>query len=163
MRSGRKIELLHEPVTMTISTESFRSLMDRELRNAIGLRNLRPAAHFGLLFTHGLAWVILSAIILHSFLIVISGLLLYSVLRSAMAWGVSTWALKTKWSTRSFHLLVCLDIVTFVAWFGSFFRNRIRWGGAEFVLRDGKLTSFREFVPEESLPGHVSLAERGDT
>ncbi len=58
---GYKIELLPEPVQMAFPPQTLGEYLRHELRWAIGIRNIRPAGHFGMLFTHGLPWAIAAA------------------------------------------------------------------------------------------------------
>ena len=58
---GYRIELLPEPVQMAFPSETLGAYLRHELRWAIGIRNIRPGGHFGMLFTHGLPWAIAAA------------------------------------------------------------------------------------------------------
>ena len=58
---GYRIELLPEPVRMAFPSQTLGAYLRHELRWAIGIRNIRPAGHFGMLFTHGLPWAIAAA------------------------------------------------------------------------------------------------------
>src|SRR6202040_1050059 len=58
---GYRIELLAEPVWMAFPSQTLGAYLRHELRWAIGIRNIRPGGHFGMLFTHGLPWVIAAA------------------------------------------------------------------------------------------------------
>src|SRR6202030_3513889 len=58
---GYRIELLPEPVWMAFPSETLGAYLRHELRWAIGIRNIRPGGHFGMLFTHGLPWAIAAA------------------------------------------------------------------------------------------------------
>ena len=51
---GYRIELLPEPVWMVFPSQTLGAYLRHELRWAIGIRNVRPGGHFGMLFTHGL-------------------------------------------------------------------------------------------------------------
>ena len=58
---GYRIELLPEPVWMAFPSQTLGAYLRHELRWAIGIRNIRPGGHFGMLFTHGLPWAIAAA------------------------------------------------------------------------------------------------------
>ena len=58
---GYRIELLPEPVQMAFPSQTLGAYLRHELRWAIGIRNIRPGGHFGMLFTHGLPWAIAAA------------------------------------------------------------------------------------------------------
>ena len=58
---GYRIELLPDPVQMEFPSQTLGAYLRHELRWAIGIRNIRPGGHFGMLFTHGLPWAIAAA------------------------------------------------------------------------------------------------------
>src|SRR6266403_2017850 len=60
---GHRVELMHEPVWMVFPQERFGDYLRRELRWAIGLRNVRPTGYAGMIFTHGLPWTVLATVV----------------------------------------------------------------------------------------------------
>jgi ceramide glucosyltransferase len=110
-----------------------------ELRWAIGIRNIRPGGHFGLLFTHGLPWAIAAAYAAPGTAMAASYLAAYFVLRFAMAWAVGVWGLRDPVLRRRWWLLPLRDLLSFFVWLASFSMNRIEWRGASFTLEKGRM------------------------
>jgi ceramide glucosyltransferase len=119
-----------------------------ELRWAIGIRNIRPGGHFGMLFTHGLPWTIAAACVAPSFAVAASYLAAYFVLRFAMAWTVGAWGLNDPVLRRRIWLLPLRDLLSFFVWLASFGINRIEWRGGFFKLEKGRM------IPVEPRAGH---------
>ena len=136
---GYKIELLPEPVWMAFPSQTLGEYLRHELRWAIGIRNIRPGGHFGMLFTHGLPWAILAAFVAPSATIGAAYLAGYFVLRFAMAWAVGVWGLHDPVLRRRFWLLPARDLLSFFVWLASFGINRIEWRGSSFTLEKGRM------------------------
>jgi ceramide glucosyltransferase len=136
---GYRIELLPEPVWMTIPSQTLGAYLRHELRWAIGIRNIRPGGHFGMLFTHGLPWAIAAAWVSPSAAIGAAYLAAYFVLRFAMAWTVGVWGLHDPVLRRRFWLLPVRDLLSFFVWLASFGMNRIEWRGSSFTLEKGRM------------------------
>jgi ceramide glucosyltransferase len=136
---GYKIELLPEPVTMAFPSQKLGAYLRHELRWAIGIRNIRPGGHFGMLFTHGLPWAIAAACLAPSGAVAIIYLGAYFVLRFAMAWAVGVWGLRDPVLRRRFWLLPVRDFLSFFVWLASFGMNRIEWRGSAFTLEKGRM------------------------
>src|SRR6202790_4473749 len=62
-RRGHRVEIMREAVSVVFPRETIREVFRQELRWAIGLRNVRPVAYAGMIFTHGLPWSVLAAIV----------------------------------------------------------------------------------------------------
>jgi ceramide glucosyltransferase len=145
---GYRIELLPDPVWMAFPSETLGAYLRHELRWAIGIRNIRPGGHFGMLFTHGLAWAIVAALAAPSTAIATAYLSAYFVLRFAMAWTVGVWGLRDPVLRRRFWLLPVRDLLSFFVWLVSFGVNRIEWRGAAFTLENGRM------IPVGTRPEH---------
>src|SRR5580704_546207 len=76
-----RIDLLPEPVWMAFPSQTLGAYLRHELRWAIGIRNIRPGGHIGMLFTHGLPWAIAAAFVAPSAAIASAYLGAYFVLR----------------------------------------------------------------------------------
>ncbi len=92
---GHRIELLPDPVWMAFPSQTLSAYLRHELRWAIGIRNIRPGGHFGMLFTHGLPWAIAAACVAPSIAVGPAYLAAYFVLRFAMAWTVGAWGIQS--------------------------------------------------------------------
>jgi ceramide glucosyltransferase len=136
---GYRIELLPEPVWMAFPSQTLGAYLRHELRWAIGIRNIRPGGHFGMLFTHGLPWAIAAAWVAPSAAIGAAYLSAYFVLRFAMAWAVGVWGLHDPVLRRRFWLLPVRDLLSFFVWLASFGMNRIEWRGSSFTLEKGRM------------------------
>jgi ceramide glucosyltransferase len=136
---GYRVELLPEPVWMAFPSQTLREYLRHELRWAIGIRNIRPGGHFGMLFTHGLPWAIAAACVAPSAAISAAYLAAYFILRFAMAWAVGVWGLRDPILRRRFWLLPVRDFFSFFVWLASFGMNRIEWRGMAFTLEKGRM------------------------
>lgn len=136
---GHRIELLAEPVWMAFPSQTLGAYLRHELRWAIGIRNIRPGGHFGMLFTHGLPWAIAAAFVAPSAAIGAAYLGGYFGLRFAMAWAVGVWGLRDPVLRRRFWLLPVRDLLSFFVWLASFGMNRIEWRGSSFTLEKGRM------------------------
>jgi ceramide glucosyltransferase len=145
---GYRIELLREPVWMVFPAEALGTFLKHELRWSIGLRNIRPLAHLGQLFTHGLPWALAAAFALHSRILAAPVLATYLGLRLAMAWMVGVWGLKDRAVRRNLWLVPLRDALAFMVWLASFASNRIQWRGLEFTIKKGLLVP----VPSSASP-----------
>jgi ceramide glucosyltransferase len=145
---GYRVELLREPVWMVFPAEALGAFLKHELRWSIGLRNIRPLAHLGLVFTHGLPWALAAAVAVHSRVFAALFLAVYLVLRLAMAWVVGVWGLKDLVVRRNLWLVPFRDALAFLVWLASFASNRIQWRGREFTVEKGLLVP----VPSSASP-----------
>jgi len=136
---GYRIELLPEPVWMAFPSQSLGAYLRHELRWAIGIRNIRPGGHFGMLFTHGLPWAIAAACVAPSAGIGAAYLGAYCALRFGMAWAVGVWGLHDPVLQRRWWLLPLRDLLSFFVWLASFGVNRIEWRGSSFTLEKGRM------------------------
>jgi ceramide glucosyltransferase len=136
---GYWIELMAEPVWMAFPSQTLGAYLRHELRWAIGIRNIRPGGHFGMLFTHGLPWAIAAAWVAPSAAFGAAYIAGYFVLRFAMAWAVGVWGLNDPVLRRRFWLLPVRDLLSFFVWLASFGMNRIEWRGNSFTLEKGRM------------------------
>jgi ceramide glucosyltransferase len=136
---GYRIELLAEPVWMAFPSQSLGAYLRHEVRWAIGIRNIRPGGHFGMLFTHGLPWAIAAAWVAPSAAVGAAYVAAYFVLRFAMAWAVGVWGLRDPVLRRRIWLLPVRDLLSFFVWLASFGMNRIEWRGSFFTLEKGRM------------------------
>ena len=136
---GYRIELLPNPVQMEFPSQTLGAYLRHELRWAIGIRNIRPGGHFGMLFTHGLPWAIAAACVAPSAPIAAAYLGAYFAIRFAMAWVVGVWGLRDPILRRRFWLLPVRDLFSFFVWLASFGMNRIEWRGSAFTLDKGRM------------------------
>jgi ceramide glucosyltransferase len=142
-RSGHRVEIMREPVSVFFPSETMGDLFHHELRWAIGLRNVRPRAYAGMIFTHGLPWALLAAVVAGTAgwtRVAISYLAGYLILRLGVAWTAGVWGLRDQTLPAKLGLLPLRDAVTFIVWVLGFLSDRISWRGSEFRVKNGLLT-----------------------
>jgi ceramide glucosyltransferase len=137
--AGGEIVLSQEPVWTMYSRQTLRDFWDHQLRWARTVRLCRPLSYLGLLFTQGLPWAILAALLAPAWWIAGAYLALYVLLRLAMAWTVGVWGLGDEVLRRNLWLVPVRDAIYFVVWVASFASNRIRWGSIEYAIRKGRM------------------------
>jgi ceramide glucosyltransferase len=141
-RQGHRVELMDEPVSVIFPKETMREFFQQELRWAIGLRNVRPLAYFGIILTHGLPWASLAAGLAFASglpLLAAAYLAAYLTLRMAVAWTAGIWGLRDLQLRGKLWLLPLRDAITSIIWVAGLLSDRIRWRGSEFRVKNGLL------------------------
>jgi hypothetical protein len=95
-----------------------------------------------MIFTHGLPWAILSAIVASAAGwtgIAVSYLAAYLVLRMSVAWTAGVWGLRDQTIIGKLWLLPLRDAITAVVWMAGLMSDRIKWRGSEFRVKNGLL------------------------
>jgi ceramide glucosyltransferase len=142
-RRGHRVEIMGEAVSVVFPRETIQELFGQELRWAIGLRNVRPVAYAGMIFTHGLPWAVLAAIVAATAGwtgLAIAYLIAYFVLRISVAWVAGVWGLRDQTIISKLWLLPVRDAITSIVWLVGLLSDRIRWRGSEFRVKNGLLT-----------------------
>jgi ceramide glucosyltransferase len=138
-KAGGKVLLSREAVWTMYPAQTARGFWQHQVRWARTVRLCRPLSFAGLIFTHGLPWAVLAALIAPAPWIAAAYLLAYLVLRLIMAWTVGVWGVRDDVLRRKFWLVPLRDAIYFVVWLASFGSNRIHWGGEEFRMEKGHL------------------------
>ena len=136
---GYEVVLLPYVIETVPDYHSIRTLLHKRLRWLVVMRHMRRFGHLGLLFTHGLAWSLAAIAICPSWAVAIAYTTAYYVLRLTMTWIIGVHGLKQKAGWREMFLIPVWDALAFSMWFASFMRNSIRWRGADYYIREGKL------------------------
>jgi ceramide glucosyltransferase len=158
-RVGHRVEIMREPVSVVFPAETIGDLFRHELRWAIGLRNVRPLAYLGMIFTHGLPWALLAALLSGTAgrpglaIFYLAG---YLILRLGMAGTAGLWGLRDRTLITKLGLLPLRDLVTFIVWIMGFLSDRISWRGSEFRVKNGLLIPIH---PRNAKPT-ISLRQR---
>jgi len=103
------------------------------------MRHMRPWGHFGLLFTLGLPWAIVAALVSDARVVGLAYLGTYLAMRIAMTWLIGSWGLKQPFHLRYFLLIPLWDALAVGIWLRSFTRNTINWRNREYYIRNGEL------------------------
>jgi ceramide glucosyltransferase len=134
-----KILLSREAVWTMYPAQTVRGFWQHQVRWARTVRLCRPLSFAGLIFTHGLPWALLAAVIAPAPWIAAAYLLAYLVLRFTMAWTVGVWGVGDDVLRRKLWLVPLRDAIYFIVWLASFASNRINWGGEEYTMQQGRL------------------------
>src|SRR5579863_10568998 len=136
---GFEVVLLNYAIETVCDYGSLSDLLHKRLRWIVVMRHMRPWGHLGLLLTQGLPWS-LAAVALHpsalAALVYLGG---YMALRMAMTWIIGIHGLHQRGLWKQMPLIPVWDAVAFAIWLASFGRNSIRWRGADYHIRDGRL------------------------
>jgi ceramide glucosyltransferase len=139
--SGKRVVLSDFPVSIVYPREKLSQAFRHQLRWNLSIRYSRPWGHFGLIFSQGLPWAILGAVLAPSAAIAGAYLAAYLVLRCTMALVVGAWGMHDETVRRYWRLLPLRDLFAFVVWVASFFPQRIYWRDREFYVREKRLVS----------------------
>src|SRR5271165_4640248 len=136
---GYEVVLLNYTIETVCDYASLSDLLHKRLRWIVVMRHMRPWGHFGLLLTQGLPWS-LAAVAVHPAAGVAVGYLgTYIALRVAMTWIIGIQGLHQSRLWKEMPLIPVWDAVASGIWLTSFARNSIRWRGADYYIRDGRL------------------------
>ena len=138
-KAGGKVLLSREPVWTMYPAQSARGFWEHQVRWARTIRLCRPWAFLGLVFTHGLPWAVLAALVAPGFTVGAAYLIAYFALRFVVAWSVGIWGIGDDVLRRKFWLIPLCDTLHFAVWLASFTSNRVSWGDSQFELKDGQM------------------------
>jgi len=138
-KAGGRVLLSPEAVWTVYPAQTAKSFWDHQVRWARTVRLCRPLSYFGLVFTLGLPWVLLAAIVAPKPWIAGAYLLAYLVLRHAMAWTAGVWGVRDEVLKHKIWLVPLRDAIHFAVWLAAFVSNRIIWGGEKFAIRKGRM------------------------
>jgi ceramide glucosyltransferase len=157
-KTGGKIVLSRETVWTMYPAQTARSFWQHQVRWSRTVRLCRPLSFAGLIFTHGLPWALLAALIAPAPWIAATYLMAYLVLRLTMAWTVGVWGVSDDVVRRKLWLVPLRDAIHFIVWLASFASDRIHWGGEEYTILRGRLIPTAP--PESPDAGVASQARR---
>jgi ceramide glucosyltransferase len=141
---GFQVVLLRYSIETVCDYGSIGDLLHKRLRWIVVMRHMRPWGHFGLLLTQGLPWSLAAVAVHPSAAVAVGYLGGYIALRIAMTWIIGIHGLHQRGLWKQMPLIPVWDGVAFAIWLTSFGRNSIRWRGADYHIRNGRL------VPVES-------------
>jgi ceramide glucosyltransferase len=138
-KAGGAVVLSREAVWTMYPAQTLQGFWKHQLRWARTIRICRPWSYAGLLLTQGLPWALLVALVAPARWVAITYVLAYAMLRFMMAWTVGVWGVQDEVLRKKIWLVPIRDSFYFVTWLASFASNRIRWGSAEYLIRDGQM------------------------
>ena len=141
--AGGEVILSGEVVETMYPAQTFRGFWDHQMRWARTVRTCRPISYVGLIFTHGLPWALLAAILAQTKVIAVACIAAYLILRMAVAWAVGVRVLQDETVRRRWWLVPVRDAIHFVIWLASFASNRVTWGDAQFMMKNGQMIPVR--------------------
>jgi ceramide glucosyltransferase len=136
---GYEVVLLNYTIETVCDYASFGDLLHKRLRWIVVMRHMRPWGHLGLLLTQGLPWAIAALAVNPTAAVGLAYLGGYFALRVAMTWVIGIHGLRQRDLWKQMLLIPVWDAVAFGIWLTSFGRNSIRWRGADYHIRDGRL------------------------
>jgi ceramide glucosyltransferase len=141
--AGGEVILSSEVVATMYPVQTLQGFWDHQLRWARTVRLCRPVSYIGLIFTHGLPWAALAAMLAPTKLVAVACIAAYLLLRLAVAWAVGVRVLQDHTVRRRWWLIPVRDAIHFVIWLASFASNRVTWGDAQFTMEKGQMIPVR--------------------
>lgn len=151
-KAGGQVLLSREPVWTMYPAQTFKRFWQHQVRWARTVRLCRPLSFLGLVFIHGLPWVVVAALVAPTKWIALAYFLAYVVLRHVMAWTVGVWGVGDEVLRRKIWLVPLRDAIYFAVWLASFASNRISWGGEEFIMEKGQMAPVARSEPADANP-----------
>jgi ceramide glucosyltransferase len=138
-KAGGKVLLSREAVWTMYPALTFEQFWEHQVRWARTVRLVRPASFFGLVVTHGLPWAIVAAIVAPAAWLSAAYLTGYLFLRLTLAWIAGVWGIGDEVVRKKLWLVPLRDATHFIVWLSSFLSNRVKWGGTEYAIKNGKM------------------------
>src|SRR5215813_4147830 len=107
--AGGEVILSSEVVATMYPAQAWRGFWDHQLRWARTVRLCRPVSYLGLIFTHGLPWAVLAAILAHTTVFAALSLLAYVAFRLVTAFLVGGLVLRDETVRRLWWLIPVRD------------------------------------------------------
>jgi ceramide glucosyltransferase len=136
---GYQVELVDAAVKTWCCLTDFSSFFVQRLRWAIMARQARPWGYLGLIFTQGLPWTIIAALLAPTRLIALGFIAAYFILRLAEVATMAAWGLRDNVVRRRWYWVPLWDALGFAVWVASLVWSRVRWQGVEYRVADGRL------------------------
>jgi ceramide glucosyltransferase len=138
-RAGYKVMLADVVVETFLPDYSFQQMYEHQLRWGRTMRDLRKTGYAGIVFTYGLPWAIVAALLAGgaAWSLVLLGIV--AIARFLSTYAFSRWVVQDEHSRRNLWLVPLRDVVGVMIFFASFAGNTITWRGETFHLKDGVL------------------------
>jgi ceramide glucosyltransferase len=151
-QAGGRVILSRESVWTTYPAQTAKTFWEHQLRWARTVRLCRPVSYFGLIFTLGLPWVVLAALVAPTRWIAAAYLLAYLVLRHIMAWTVGVWGVGDEVLRKKLWLVPLRDAIYAGVWVAGFASSRITWGGQDYTMHKGQMVPVTPSPAPDSAP-----------
>ena len=138
-RAGYRVELSAEVVETGVPAYTWRGFIDHQLRWSRTVRDARPWGYVGLIFTHGLAWAMINALVCGLSSLSLGLLGASCFLRIWLAMTVGTEVLGDDQVLGNMWLLPLRDLLQLGVWAAGFAGNTVVWRGERFSLKNGRL------------------------
>lgn len=138
-QAGFSVELCAEVVETAVPAYGWRGFFDHQLRWLRTVRASRPGGYAGLVFTHGMAWALLSVLAWGANAVSIWLLGMCFFLRLTQAMMVGAGVLGDRQVLESLWMLPLRDLLAMALWVAAFAGDTVVWRGERFVLEDGRL------------------------
>jgi ceramide glucosyltransferase len=138
--TGKCVDLSASTVTTFLPAYTMRQFLLHQLRWSRTIRDARRWGYAGLLFTFGLPWALLAVLAASGAAWAWLLLAMTFVARIAVGFGSAVIVLSDRQFFRDLVLLPLRDLTAPLVWAAGFMGNRIHWRGADFDLKDGRLS-----------------------
>jgi ceramide glucosyltransferase len=145
---GYRIELSTFPVSIVYPRLTLRDALRQQVRWNLSVRYSRPWGHFGLIFTQGLAWLVVAVCVAQTWLGALGYAAAYTLLQTDMALSVGARGMRDKLVRQKQWMIPFREAFAFFAWVLSFLPQRIHWRGQEFYVRQRRLVPVRPNNPK---------------
>jgi ceramide glucosyltransferase len=136
---GYRVELAPCMVQTLCASSTAREFFLHHLRWGVVTRHCRPWGYAGLLFTKGLPWSLVAAVVAPSRIAALAYLCTYLVTRLALAFSFGMHGVKDPLLRRRWWLIPLHDAVNFFIWAATLFYNRVSWRESKFYVQCGRL------------------------
>lgn len=150
--AGGSVLLSRERVWTVYPAQAAEGFWDHQVRWARTVRICRPLSFLGMIFTLGLPWAVLAALVAPARWIAAAYVVSYLVLRLLMAWTVGVWGIGDDVLRRRLWLVPLRDAIYFAVWIAAFVSNRVAWGGEEYLIQEGRMVPVATSEAHQSTP-----------
>src|SRR5260370_30785569 len=130
-KAGGRVLLSRETVWTMYPDQTARGFWDHQVRWARTVRLCRTLSYVGLIFTHGLPWALVAALVAPAKWIAAAYLVAYAIFRLGMAWAVGGGGGPGGGLRRKLLLGAVWCCRPFVCWSGNLCSHRLRCGGGK--------------------------------
>lgn len=138
--TGKRVELSAATVTTSLPAYTLRQFFQHQLRWSRTIRAARRWGYAGLLVTFGLPWALLALVAARGAAWAWALLAMTLAARLVVGFGAAVVLLNDPQFLGNILFLPLRDLIAPFVWAASFMGNRIHWRGADFDLKDGRLT-----------------------